>query len=169
MERRAHARPQPASMDGDVRQTLLTNWGCRGKRGAPAGSPVPRTGAPPPNPAEQVSAHSAPDEFRRVKGSRHSSASCPSTANGTSQTSSTKRVEFTDAKNIASARQQVGKERFFTTEDFATGFVGITSVNSNRGLLGSVRVLPSPRRGRRTGSCDNKTDREVRERDFTGN
>jgi hypothetical protein len=61
-------------------------------------------------------------------------------------------------------------ERFFTTEDFATGFVGIPSVNSNRALLGSERVLPPPaRRSRRTGSYDNKTDREVRERDFTGN
>jgi len=52
-------------------------------------------------------------------------------------------AEFTDAKNIAPAHQSVGKERFFTTEDFATGFVGITSVNSNRGLLGRRACFPT--------------------------
>src|SRR5215831_6649368 len=71
-------------------------------------------------------------------------------------------VEFTDAKNIAPAHQSVGKERFFTTEDFATGFVGITSVNSNRRLLGPESVLPSSRNAadrrvhtitRRIGRC----------------
>src|SRR5216684_6411189 len=36
-----------------------------------------------------------------------------STADGTGQTSSTKRVEFTDAKNIAPARQSVGNREIF--------------------------------------------------------
>src|SRR5258708_28056712 len=82
MERRAHARPQPAPPDGDGPQTLFTNWGCRGKRVAPRWfslHAVPCTGAPlltPPSKPGRT-AHSAPDELRGAKGSRHSSASFP--------------------------------------------------------------------------------------------
>jgi hypothetical protein len=80
-----------------------------------------------------------------IADSRHGSAGFLVEGRPTGQTSSTKRFEFKDAKNIAPADRSVGKERFFTSEDFATGFVGITSVNSNRGLLGSKSVLQSSR------------------------
>ena len=170
MERRVHAILQPASMEGDVPRTLSTNWRCRGKRVAlpvragPSLHAVPWTG-PPPNPAQQAGADRAQRED-----SRHSSASFLFDGQRNRPNVIDQSVEFTDAKNIAPARQSVGKERFFTTEDFATGFVGITSVNSNRGSPRSrERASQLARRGRRTGSYDNKTDREVRERDFTGN
>ena len=145
MERRVHAILQPASMEGDVPRALSTNWRCRGKRVAlpvragPSLHAVPWTG-PPPNPAQQAGADRAQRED-----SRHSSASFLFDGQRNRPNVIDQSVEFTDAKNIAPARQSVGKERFFTTEDFATGFVGIPSVNSNRGLLGSESALPSSR------------------------
>jgi hypothetical protein len=131
--------PQPASMAGDIPRTLSTNWRRRGKRVVllvRASPSTRRRGSD-----RLLTLPYKPGGPR----SRHSSASFLFDGRRNRPNIIDQSVEFTDAKNIAPAHQSAGKERFFTTEDFATGFVGITSVNSNRGLLGSESVLPSSR------------------------
>jgi hypothetical protein len=170
MERRAHAIPQPASMEGDVPRTLFTNWCCRGKRVAllvragPSLHAVLWTGPLPNLPSKPGRiAHSAPAawQIRDIvpPGGR------PNPPNVIDQTRRIHGCKKYCACSPVSRKREIFHDRRLSDWFCWNSFGKLESGTPRFG----ERASQLARRSRRTGSYDNKTDREVRERDFTGN
>jgi hypothetical protein len=174
MERRSHAGPQPASIAGDVPRTLLTNWHCRGKRVVllvRAGPPCGAGTGPPPHSALQAgrTGHSASDELRRRSFAtwfRQRPLRRP--AEPAKHHRPKRRIHGCKkycACSPVSRKREIFHDRRFRGW-FCWNYFGKLESGSPRS---GERASQLARRGRRTGSYDNKTDREVHERDFTGN